>query len=136
MGWTSIRAAVKTKLESISEIAFVADTFTQELTSFPAAIFEPSQDPSKFATNKDNEHVYTFDIFVIQEIENKGRAEAVRILSAAVDAVVSAFDADLDIGGSCHYAEAMAGEWGTDSMGQGMVKWARLTVKAHVLAAT
>lgn len=134
MGVITLRTAIKNKLDTVSQLQAVYDYFTSDVSGFPVAMFEPTQDPSKIATNRENEHAYTFDIFILQEIQNIGRDEAIRILGGAVDAVVAAFDADPDLGANATMVEAAPTEWGEDSVGTGLVKWARVTITVYQIS--
>lgn len=139
MGWTSVRTAIKTKLDTLTGsgqlLGMVADEFTTNITSYPACMFEPSADPSAFFTNVENMHVYTYEIVILQETESLtiGRSEAIRKLGNAVDAVVAAFDNYQTLGGACDYTEAVTGEWFTANAGNGVLVGARITLKCHVL---
>lgn len=132
-GWHTLRPAILAQLTAITQFAFVDDKFTEDVTGYPAIMFEPSTDPSDFATNREDMHTYTFNIYILQEMEKVGRDEAVRILASAVDAVTYSFLNDDTIGGACLFSKPVPSEWGEAITGHGMAKWAKLTLKCVVL---
>jgi hypothetical protein len=133
--WTTLRSALATKLGTVSALSVVYDHFTSNFSGFPACMFEPSADPEAFATNRDNEHVYAFDIYLIQEMKKQGRSASIGTLAAAVDAVQAALDADFMLGGACEYAEAAANDWGEVELPDGPIKYARILYKCHSIVA-
>jgi len=107
MSFNSIRTAISTKLNTVTQLAFVDDKHHTDMTGYPAATFEPVRLDNEFYTSSDNKRAYQFTILIHQEIDTIGRDEAVRILDAAVDAVKSAFDTDYTLGGVVDYMEAI-----------------------------
>jgi len=132
-GWSTLRPAILSILQGIDQFAFVDDKYTLSVTGFPAAMFEPSADPADFSTNQSDLHEYTYTIYLVQEMEKGGRNEAIRILSNSVDAVTYAFLNDDSLGGACLYSRPLPSEWGETTMGEGMVKYAKLTLKCYIL---
>lgn len=135
MAWITLRTAIKTKLDTLTGIGMVSDYFHSNITSYPAVMFEPSSDPSVAFTNTENEHVYVYEIIVIQEFESTGtgRSAAIRILGNAVDTVVTGFDNYQTLGGACEYTEATTAAWDTANTANGMVVFCRITLKCHKL---
>ncbi len=130
-----MRTAISSRLTTISGLGMTDNKYHHNFTGFPAVMFEPSSDPNTFYTHNENEHIYTFDLFVVQEMESTstGRAEAIRLLGIAVDAVTDSFDSYQTLGGVCDFTEAIPAEWGTATIGDGMVMFAHLTLKCHKL---
>ena len=135
MSWVTLRTAIKTKLDTLSGLGTISDYFHSNITSYPAVMFEPTDDPSVFFTNTENEHVYTYDIIIIQECESTGtgRQTAIRILGNAIDTVVNAFDSYQTLGGTCEYTEAMTSAWNTANTANGIVVYAKIVLKCHKL---
>lgn len=135
MSWITLRTAIKTKLDTLSGLGMIDDKYHDNITGYPAVMFEPGEDANHFYTNVENEHIYTFELFVVQEMESSsiGRDEAIRILGGAIDTVVNAFDSYQTIGGNCDWSEAAVTDTGESSIGSGMAKWARITLKCHKL---
>ena len=132
--FASLRTAITTKLQGISALQAVYDSFTANFSGFPAAMFEPAADPSVFADNRDNEHIYSFDLFLVQELNTQGRSTSIGTLVTAVDAVVAAFEGDDSLGGACLYSETMASGWDEVTLSDGPVKYAKITIKCHTIA--
>lgn len=126
--FTSLRAAIETKLNSISELSTVLRTHLGNMDGFPCATFEPSKNDSVLYTNTDNLRDYAFDIVIHQEMENAGRDKAIEILCIAVDAVLTAFDEDFNLGGACDFCLALPSAWGEYTGDNGAIKYAMLTL--------
>lgn len=123
-----LRAAIETKLNTVSNLAEVKNVHTDKLDGFPAATFEPSGNEAELFTNTDNMRRYAFDIFIHQEMKVAGRDKALDILCATVDAVLSAFDEDFNLGGACDFCFALPSSWAEYTGGNGAVKYAMLTL--------
>ena len=69
------------------------------------------------------------NIVIHQEMENAGREKALDILCETVDAVLSAFDEDYNLGGVVDFNLALpSGPWGEYTSGNGAVKYAILSL--------
>lgn len=128
MSWTTLRTAIESKLNTLDKLGTVKDYHTDSLDSFPAATFEPSGNSNNFITNTDNFRGYAFDIVIHQEMGNIGQDEALRILAAAVDQVIEAFDQDFQLGGASDFNLPLPSSWGEYTSGSGVVKYAQLTL--------
>jgi len=132
MSWTTLRPAVKAKLDSLTgvgqKIAQVLDVHTGNITQFPAVTFEPSSNENEFFSNTDNLRSYQFDIYVHQEITRPGRDVAIDILTGVVDDIIEAFDTDYNLGGAADFCEAMPSVWGEYTGEHGAIKYAQLTI--------
>lgn len=124
--FTSLRAAVSAKLATITELAYVDDVHHTNLEGFPAATFEPSALENIYITTADNERRHVFQIIIHQEMEVGGRENAITVLAAAVDAVVTAFDEDFNLGGAADFCLALPSSWGEYTTGGGAYKYATL----------
>jgi len=126
MSFNSIRTAISTKLNNVTQLAFVDDKHHTDMAGYPAATFEPARLENEFYTSSDNKRSYTFTILIHQEMDTAGRDEAVRILDAAVDAVKSAFDSDYTLGGAVDYLDPITVEYSEYVEGAASVKVAIL----------
>jgi len=115
-GFASIRTKIKAKLITIASLAFVADTFEDNLDGFPAAIFDVSDSENDFLTNADNSRIYTFTILVFVPFDQdatlggpKTNKEATDILDAVADDIVDAFESDIDLGGEVDWCLPFTG---------------------------
>lgn len=105
MSFNTLRTAISTKLNTVTQLAFVDDKHHTDMTGYPAATFEPVRLDNEFYTSSDNKRTYVFTVLIHQEINTIGRDEAVRILDGAVDAVKTAFDTDYTLGGAADYLD-------------------------------
>lgn len=128
MSWTSIRPVIKTTLEGVSNLAFVDDKHHSDLTGFPAATFELDREENNFLTNAENLRKVTVKIILHQEISVAGRDEAERILGAAMDAVVAAFEASYSLGGTVDYCTPMSGNKGVYQSGSASILYNELSI--------
>lgn len=130
-----IRIAIKNKLQSVSSIAFVYSFHTADLEGYPAATFDLSEIENEFLTNKENLRTFSIKIVLYQEITEKGLDAAEIILNNVADAVVSAIESDLTLGGTVDWCEPLVGPKGTFETSQGLTLFEELTLrcKATVL---
>jgi len=99
---STIRTAVKTKLLSISEFAFVYDYHKVWSDWFPCASFEPSKVTNEEYDSCNNKVTYTFDIVIQQEISSlTKRGDGMDILVGTVERVVEEFNQDQTLWGTC-----------------------------------
>ncbi len=135
MSWSTLSSTIKAKLQTISGLGMVSDDYRVDITSYPAVLFQGSNDPSSFITNTENEHVYTFDLFIVQECESTGtgHSAALTIVYNAIDAVVNAFDSYQTLGGACEYTEAMTSVIDEINTSNGLMVFGRVTLKCHKL---
>lgn len=124
----TLRATVRTKLGTVTELQVVEDKHTSALSGFPAATFEPSGNQNLFLTNAENQRRYAYDIVIHQEVTKAGRDEAVRILGEAVDAVISAFDTDFNLGSTVDWVEALPSAWDQYKSGSATVLYAMINL--------
>ncbi|MHA1225122.1 MAG: hypothetical protein ACTSR2_01000 [Candidatus Hodarchaeales archaeon] len=94
MAFEPIRNQLKTKLESIDSIQEVHDYPTEEFGGFPAAIVKSTRNDAEFQTTTQNQRVYIFTVYILQEIESQDIRKARRIIEGVVDDVIEAFDQD------------------------------------------
>lgn len=128
MTFASLRSTIRTKLGTVSDLQVVEDKHTSNLSGFPAATFEPSGNENVFLTNAENQRRYAFDIIIHQEVTKAGRDEAIRILGEAVDAVISAFDTDFNLGSTVDWCFPIPSAWGEYKSGNATVKYAMITL--------
>ena len=140
--FTSLRTAIKAKLDTLTgtgqPLKQVKDSHDENFTGFPVATFEPSGHENNFYLNTDNQRAYAFDIIVWQEMPSGGRNNAITVLAAAVDAIVSAFDADYSLGGACDFCVPIPSAWGDVVIGNSSFKYAKMSIvcKSEVLVTT
>jgi hypothetical protein len=134
MGFDTLSAAIKAKLQTITELQVVFDYHTSNLTGFPCVTFEPSSNENVFYTNTDNLRSYVFDIIVYQEFNTISRETAIGILRQTVDAVIASFDADYNLSGACDFCMPIPSSFGEVPEAGGNVLFAQMSLvcKAEV----
>lgn len=132
MSFNSFRTAISTKLNTITQLAFVDDKHHTDITGYPAATFEPVRLDNEFYTSSDNKRKYQFTVIVHQEINTIGRDEAIRILDATVDAIKSTFDTDYTLGGAVDYMDPITVDFGEYEEGNASVKVAIIRISGTV----
>ena len=132
MSFNSFRTAISTKLNTITQLAFVDDKHHTDITGYPAATFEPVRLDNEFYTSSDNKRKYQFTVIVHQELNTIGRDEAIRILDTTVDAIKSAFDTDYTLGGAVDYIDPITVDFGEYEEGNASVKVAIIRISGTV----
>ncbi len=135
--WDNLTTAVKAKLDALSGSGqILAQVYQYHETApagFPAVTFEPSNHNNVAFTTTDNLRGYAFDIIVYQEFSalTMTRDAALGILRRAVDAIVTAFDADINLSGACDYTLPLPGNFGFMEGANGSQLWATLTLVCY-----
>ena len=122
----SLITDIEAKLNSIPELADVHGSHTAKFSGFPAATFEPFGNVSEFIANTDNQRGYGYNIIIHQELTNIGRAEGIKLLAGAVDAVLTAFDEDFNLGNITDFNNPLQSTWDAYTGANGPVKYAIL----------
>lgn len=137
MSFQAIRSAIGAKLETLTgdgnPLAQVYDYHKIGVDGYPAATFEPSSLGSAFDTNTQNLRTYAFDVVIQQEMSTKERGDAIGILVAAADLVIGAFDSDYTLGGSVDMIEAVPAEFGEIEAEDGVICYAKVTLRCKLL---
>lgn len=130
MSFTTLRPLIQTILSGVTELVTSYDYHTENTTGYPYASHEPSILGNTYFTTTDNLREYTFDIILYQEMTKAGRDQCITSLSAAVDAVVTAFDTDTTLrsSGGMDIIEAIPGQWGEYENKGGPIKFAQMTL--------
>jgi len=138
MSFVSIIAAIKSKLESLTDIKEVWNFDKGKFTGYPAAVVFPSENKSAFETTTQNRREYVFTIRIHQSMESTGATDhekADRILRETIDAVITAFDADYSLGGVVNFCQATPSAWGYQTRESGAVRVAEITLTCVKLVA-
>ena len=88
----NVRAAIKTLLQTVSELAFVYDYSNPDIAGYPAAIFDVSNENSEMMDDSNNLRTMTWTIWILQEIGVAGEQAAKTLLDAAVKNVVNTLE--------------------------------------------
>ena len=131
----NLTTAIKAKLDAntgTNKILSVNyDYFETAPAGFPAAMFEPASLANTAYASTDNLRGYGFDIVIEQEFTNVTRQQAVGILRRAVDTLVAAFDADITLGGACHYCLPIPANFGFFEGANGSILWASFSLVCY-----
>lgn len=129
--FTSIRAKIKTLLDGITELSFVADFHDPNLKGFPAATFDVSDEEGEFLTNKENLRSITYTIVIYQEVDVIKLDDAKRILDVVADKIVIAFEDDFNLGGEVDWCIPLAGPRGQFEADNGTVMFQELNLQCR-----
>lgn len=69
MSFITLKAQLKSKLQSISQIQEVKDYPQEDFGGFPAAVVRTNGNTSEYETNAENDEIYSFTIFLLQNID-------------------------------------------------------------------
>jgi len=95
MSFISLKAKIKSVLQTITAIQQVLDYPNQDFSGFPAVIVRTDGNSSKYETTNENDEIYTFSLFVYQNIEGVFSKEKSRsILEELCDTIRDTFDSD------------------------------------------
>ena len=105
----SVRDKITAILNGVAKLAFVADFHDPNLTGFPAATFDITEETGEFITNKENLRTITYQIVLYQEIKRRGLDDAQRILDGVAIDVIDAFENDFNLGGEVEFCLPVGG---------------------------
>lgn len=88
----TIRANLKTLLQTVTKIAFVYDYLNPDPEGYPAIVFDVTSNKSDFLTDTENLHDITFSVFILVEIPTQGQQAAKDLLDAATNDVITALE--------------------------------------------
>ena len=92
---------------------------TTSFLGYPAAVILPSNsNPGNFATVKQNERFYEFDIIIYYQAET-GQDTDWRNMRQLMDYTMNALDKTIDLGGLCDFLTPTVGGWGVDQTASG-----------------
>jgi hypothetical protein len=108
-GFTDIRQAVQTKLETVSSLAYAYPYLRDVVEGYPSAVFDITNNDNTVLTNCENQREYSWGIYVLQETKNLSTEDAGAILDTVSDEIVNAFETDKTLGGLVDWTEPMTG---------------------------
>lgn len=128
------RTALKTLLETITEIAFVYDRRNPNLEGYPAIVFDIVSNENEMLTNVENLRTIMFSIWIIQEINVIGMDQANEILDIATQKVVNVLE-DIDnisLSGNVDWMRPISGPREEAQSPKGSVMWQRIDLDMRV----
>jgi len=138
MKYQEIIPLIKSALESVQpEIKQVFASPQTRFSKFPAVVFYPSTFDNEFATNRENQEVYQFRVYVIIGTKQAGLNETFEeILPKAVDAIGDKFRSDWNQGVIDNHrvwVVLSSGDWGAIQTQDGYEAYAELNLTIKVL---
>jgi len=94
MSFQPIRNAIKAKLLDVDSIQQVIDFPSNTFTGYPAAMVTTSRSEAEFNTTQEDERIYVFTIYIMQEVAVLKEQKSRRVIEGVVDDVLDAFDND------------------------------------------
>lgn len=88
----TIRANLKTLLQTVTEIAYVYDYNNPSVEGYPAIIFDITENQSEMLTDTENIRTITFTAYILCETSIKTYAQAKDILDTATKQVITALE--------------------------------------------
>lgn len=88
----NVRAQIKTLLETATELAYVYDYANPDVSGYPCAIFDVSNENGEMLDDSNNLRTMTWNIWILQEISVAGEQTAKTILDAAVKKVINTLE--------------------------------------------
>jgi len=133
--FATIRTAIKTILDGISELSFVYTFHQSDIGGYPAVTFDVSDSTNDFLTNAENLRAFTFLIVIYQEVKNIGGLEnATTLLDTVADKIIDAFEKDLTLGGVVEWSNPLTGPRQAFDTPQGLVITQQLSLQCNVVA--
>jgi len=123
--FSSIKASIKTKLETITGLENVSSWERGQIEGYPSAVISGFELISnEWSDNDSNQRIFDFKVRIYQEMESeaKGAEEAEDILDALVDDIVDAFNDDRTL------SNTVIGAWITGASG-----WADRELNMRIL---
>jgi len=101
--YSSIKTAIKAKLEAMTGIENVYGYEKGDLNGYPSAVVLLEGITADYETNQEDSRKYTFNIKIYQEMSDDGvgAEEAEGRLEALLDEVLEAYEDDWTLGGLC-----------------------------------
>lgn len=91
----SLKAQIKSILTGMAEIQQVEDYPTQDMNGFPAVVISFEGNTSQYETTAENQELYTFKLYVFQEINDLWSKQKARlIIEELSDIIRDKFDDD------------------------------------------
>jgi hypothetical protein len=99
---STLKSAIKTKLEAITGIKHIYGYEKGNLDGYPAAVLTCDSVQCDFESTNEDMRIYTFKIRVYQEMDedNAGASEAEDRIENLIDTMLAAFSDDWDLSGN------------------------------------
>lgn len=135
--YTTLFTAIQSRLETVTAVKAIYPYPTETVEKYPAAIYFPDAFENAFQSTIENEKTIHFKLFVVVGSTQKDKYDIFNtVLPNAVDTVISAFDAEWDVGTiDGHRVRVLisSGSWTMAQSPQGIEAQAELTVEFKLL---
>jgi hypothetical protein len=130
----TFRSALKTLLQTVTEVAYVYDRRNPNIEGYPAIIFDITKNQNEMLTNVENLRETTFTIWLIAEVGVAGMANANSYLDNVTKKVVEALEDidNLSLGGNVDWIMPVEGAREEVSSTQGSAIWQILELRVRV----
>ena len=121
---TTIKNAIKTKLQSVNHLRHVYTYPTGKPDGYPYATISSASWRGEFAdfsaSSKRNKRTYNFDINIYTDASEAGfgTEKAERISDEAIEEILTAFDMDTTLSGTVLWTQVVSGSSGYEIMGE------------------
>lgn len=131
---TTIRANLKTLLQTVTEITNVYDYNNSKPAGYPAIIFDITENQSDMLTDTENIRTITFTAYILSEITVAGLDTSKGILDIATKQVVTALEkiTNMTLSGSVDWIMPTVGVRQEFSTPEGSVLAQELKIQAKV----
>jgi hypothetical protein len=138
---TTIKNALKTKVQSCSSVQAVYAYEKPNPTGFPCVFIKTLDVTGEFVSNVENSRVYSYSLLTIfpigQDIELPVSTEkenyAEGVIATVIDEIIDAVDTDFELTGTSQvlYVNASDCEWGEYEYEGGVAKAGLITLKIY-----
>lgn len=130
----TIRANLKTLLQTVTEISYVYDYNNANPEGYPAIIFDITENQSDMLTDTENIRTITFTAYILCEIGTAGLTTAKGILDTATQQVVTALEkiTNMTLSGSVDWVMPTVGARNEFTTPEGSVLSQELKIQAKV----
>lgn len=130
----SIRAALKTLLQTASGVAAVYDFMNPNIEGYPAVIFDLDNEDASMLDDANNLRVITFKIWIVVEIPVNGQQAAKDSLDAQTQAVINILElkANDTLSGTVDWIIPVVGKRDQVQSPEGNLMYQELNLKCNI----
>jgi len=130
----TIRGAIKTLLEGVTDLAYVYDRRNPNIEGYPCAIMDITGNQNDMLTNVENERKITFTVWLITEVGVKGMEDANALLDEITREAVETLEdrSNLTLGGLVDWIMPAEGKREEVTSPQGSAIWQILNLDVRV----
>lgn len=131
---TTIRANLKTLLQTVTGISYVYDYYNANIEGYPAIIFDVTDEEGSMLDDSNNFHSVTFMIYIYSEVIVAGQTVARDYLDTTVASVITALEKKSNdtLSGSVDWVMPVVGRRQEIQTTQGAVMCQELKLKCNL----